>query len=94
MRLRNKPGFGELIASTVCLLVVLIALVAIDDRVQHRFTMLVSQAASEGVPAWRDRVVLLGDAVIESARDHSMEHAPLLVFSAAGAVLLVFMLRT
>ncbi len=91
---RLKPGIGEAVASVICLAVVLATLVAVDGRVRDRFDALVHQASSEGVNTWSDRAGALGEAIVQAARDRSIDQAPLLVFTVVGGALLFFMMRT
>ncbi len=90
----KRPGIGEAMASVLCLLAVLATLVAVDVRVHDRFAALVGQASSEGVSTWGERARAFGDAVLQAARDRSIDQAPLLVFSVIGGALVIFMLRT
>ena len=67
-------------------------LVSVDDRVRDRFSDLVSrrqQPVAVGRPRRGSRRRI--DAAV---RYQSIENAPLLVFAAAGAVLVAFMLKT
>jgi len=66
----------------------------VDARVHERFFLLFAEARSEGVGTWGDRLQSLGAAIVQAARDHSLDQAPLLIFAAVGVVLLFFMLRT
>lgn len=94
VRFLTRPGIGEAMASAICVVAVLATLVGIDSRVRDRFVALVNQASSDGLATWGERVGALGDAVVQAARDHSIEQAPLLVFTVVAAALLIFMLRT
>ncbi len=94
MRVLNRPGLGEAVASVICLVVVLATLVAVDGRVRDRFSALVTQASSEGITSWEQRAGAFGNAVVQAARDRSLDQAPLLVFTVVAAALLIFMLRT
>lgn len=86
--------FGDVIRSAGGVLLVLLALVALDDRVRSQASALVSGArpttelVGAGVQA-RDVMV----TVLQAARDQSLEHAPLMIFALAGTVLVLFMLR-
>jgi hypothetical protein len=90
----NRPGLGEALASAICLVAVLGALVMIDGRVHDRFDALVARASTDGLATWGDRATALGTAVVQAARDRTIDQAPMLVFTAVGAALLFFMLRT
>jgi len=94
MRLLARPGIGEVVVSIVCLLVVLVALVAVDTRVRDRASALFTQVSTESAESWSYRVGSLASAIFEAARDRTMNQVPLFVFVAAGAVLFVLMLRT
>jgi hypothetical protein len=75
-------------------LVVFGALVAVDDRVGRHLRALLSQGPSGDVGFVKDRFAALGQAIVMAARDQSIDHAPLLVFSAVAIVLVFFMVRT
>jgi len=81
-------------ASALCVVAVLVTLVAVDSRVRDRFSALVSQASSERLSTWEERVSALAGAVVQAARDRSIDQAPLLVFTVVAAALVIFMLRT
>ena len=87
-----KLGFRQGLVSAAIFGAVLFTLVSIDDRVRDRFGELVSRGNS--ISPWGDRAGDLGGALISAVRHQSLENAPLLVFAAAGAVLVAFMLKT
>ena len=87
MTLGIKQGF----VSTAIFALVLGALVSVDDRVRERFTAVVSGGQ---LTPWGDRVGDLGDALLSALRHQSIENAPLLIFTAVGAVLVVFMVKS
>jgi hypothetical protein len=87
-----KLGFQQSIASTVVFAAVLLMLISVDDRVRDRFSDLV--AGGNGLTPWGDRAGDLVNALMSAVRYQSIENAPLLIFAAAGAVLVAFMLRT
>lgn len=76
-------------------LLLLVALVSIDDRVRERVTGLVTTPPSSreiaGVGA---QVESMSVVIYKAARDQSVENAPMVVFGVAAAVLVLFMLRT
>jgi hypothetical protein len=94
MRILARPGIGETLVSIACVVGVLAVLVAVDVRVRDHFSLLFTEVTSEGVATWGDRLVALGGAVVDAARDKSVDEAPLLIFAGVGIVLLLFMLRT
>lgn len=87
-----KIGFRQGLASAAIFGAVLFTLVSVDERVRDRFGELVSTGSS--LSPWGDRAADLGGALMSAVRYQSIENAPLLVFAAAGAVLVAFMLKT
>jgi hypothetical protein len=75
------------------LLVLLMVLVAVDDRVRDALSMRVSRPSVEIAAAGQHARDLTG-VIVEVARDQSLAHAPLLIFALAATVLTLFMLRT
>jgi hypothetical protein len=90
---RRRTGLRDFVASVTCLTIVLGMLVAIDERVAHRFKAMFGEVSTGGVTAWTDRLRLLVGAIVEAARHQSIENAPLLIFAAAGTLLVGMMLR-
>jgi hypothetical protein len=87
-----KLGFRQGIASVAVFGAVMLMLVSVDDRVRDRFSDLLGGGG--GLSPWGDRAGDLINALMTAVRYQSIENAPLLVFAAAGAVLVAFMLRT
>lgn len=87
-----KLGFRQGLASAAVFGAVLFTLVSVDERVRDRFSDLVSTGGS--LSPWGDRAGDLAGALMSAVRYQSLENAPLLVFAAAGAVLVAFMLKT
>lgn len=84
-------GIQQGFVSTAIFAAVLGALVSVDERVRERFTAVVSGGQ---LTPWGDRMGDLGDALMSALRHQSIENAPLLIFTAVGAVLVVFMVKT
>lgn len=84
-----KLGLRQGLLSIVIFAVVLAGLVSVDERVRDRVNDLVSGGGT--VSPWGDRAGDLGHALMSAVRHQSIENAPLLVFTAVGAVLVVFM---
>jgi hypothetical protein len=79
-------------AGTVVLL--LLVLIAVDDRVRdHVSRRIVAHPSVEVEGLWR-QVTDFTSVIASAARDQSLGHAPLLIFALAAAVLVLFMLRT
>jgi hypothetical protein len=82
-------------AGSLCgFLVVFGALVAVDDRVGRHVRALVSHTPAGEVNEVTNRFSALGQAIVMAARDQSIDHAPMLVFTAVAIVLVFFMVRT
>jgi hypothetical protein len=90
--MRKKWGIQQGIVSAAVFGAVVLVLVSIDSRVRERFGDLVF--GGHGVSPWGDRVGDFAGALTSALRYQSLENAPLLVFAAAGAVLVAFMLKT
>ena len=80
--------------SAFCFVAVITALVAIDERVRDRVSLLFADAATDRVGPWAHRAGSLVEVLVQAARDQSIEHAPLVIFAAVAVVLVIFMLRT
>lgn len=83
--------FTDALISAGGLLVLLIALVSVDDRVRDYIVGSVRGVSVAGTGA---QIGDMGSIVLEAALDQSLAHAPLAIFSVAAAVLVLFMLRT
>ena len=88
--LRTRDWAGSLVG----FLVVFGALVFVDDRVGRHVRALFAHSPSGEVGVVGDRFAALGQALVMAARDQSIDHAPMLVFSAVAIVLVFFMVRT
>jgi hypothetical protein len=86
---------SDALISLGALLLLLVALVSIDERVRARVEGLVTTPPSSseiaGVGAVYGNVSTL---MYKAARDQSVEHAPMVIFAVAATVLVLFMLRT
>ena len=89
-----RRGYREVLMSAGTVVILLLVLIAFDDRVRqyiarpvvaHRSTELTSSARE-----LRD----LTSVIASAARHQTLGHAPLLLFTLAGAVLVFFMVRT
>jgi hypothetical protein len=90
-----RRAFGDGLISMGALAAVLLALVAVDDRVRQQLSLRFSgsSASSELMHVTygaRDLVAV----VVQAAKDQSLDHAPLMIFVLAASVLVLFMLRT
>jgi hypothetical protein len=97
--MRRATTFGGVRARDVAgslagFVVVLVTLVALDKRVGERFSYAFSGSPTEQVSTLAGRLQSLGDAVLMALKDQSIDHAPMLVFTAVGILLVLFMVRT
>jgi hypothetical protein len=86
-----KLSLRQWMLSTLVFGGVLIALTSVDARVRERVSDVVT--GGDSLTPWGDRVSDLGSALALAVRHQSIENAPLLIFAAVGAVLVVFMLK-
>lgn len=91
MRPKRRRGMGEAIASLICFIALLGALAAIDGGVRDRLSV---EMSSQRLGSWGNRATSVVHVMVDAARDRSIEHAPLVVFSVVAGVLVLFMLRT
>lgn len=85
---------GDALMSGGSVLVLLMVLVAVDDRVRSAVWQQVSAPPSVGLVSAGYQVQSIVHVVAGAARDQSLAHAPLLIFALAAGVLTLFMLRT
>jgi hypothetical protein len=94
--LRVRRVVGDALLSAAALGLLLLVLIAVDDRVRDAISLRVHNPRPAAALFERagerggDLVRVIGDA----ARQQAVDHAPLLLFAFAGAVLLLFMIRT
>jgi hypothetical protein len=75
-------------------LTLVIALVAFDDRVREQISLRLAASPSVELARAGQGVRDLTTVIIAAAREQSLAHAPLVIFTLAGIVLVLFMLRT
>jgi hypothetical protein len=84
----------EVLMSAGTVVILLLVLIATDDRVRERVSpRVVTHPSAELASAGR-QVRDLTTVIIEAARDQTIGHAPLMLFTLAASVLVLFMLRT
>lgn len=79
-------------AGTVAIL--LLTLIAFDDRVRDQLSRRVLAHPSVEMAGVVRQTRDFTAVIVSAARDQSLGHAPLLIFTLAAAVLVLFMLRT
>ena len=85
--------FGEASMSAGAVIVLLLVLVAVDDRVRDELSLRFSNPSVELASAGH-QVRNLTSVIAEAARHQSIDHAPMLIFAVAATILVLFMLRT
>lgn len=87
-----RRRFIDALLSAGALIILLVALVSVDDRVRAHVVRLATGAASGDVAA--AQLHDIGRTVVMAVGDQSVAHAPLTIFVVAAAVLVLCMLRT
>ncbi|HXE81130.1 MAG TPA: hypothetical protein VNK41_10290 [Vicinamibacterales bacterium] len=90
----RRSRIRDVIGSIVGFLAVFGTLILVDERVWYHLRSLVSGGAPREITDVGKQFEALGDALLLAIRDQSIDHAPLLIFSAVAIVLVVFMVRT
>jgi hypothetical protein len=90
----TRRAVGEALMSAGTVAIILLALVAFDDRIRKEISERVMTRPATELASTGRHVQNLSTLVIAVARQQSAAHTPLLIFTLAGAVLVVFMLRT
>lgn len=92
MRMRRSVTEALMSVGTVAIL--LFALVVFDPRIREEISRRVAMRPVTELANTGQYVESLSTLVMGVARQQGGTHAPLLIFTLAGAVLVVFMLRT
>jgi hypothetical protein len=90
--IRQTLNDALLTAGTLTLL--LLCLVAVDDRVRTQLALRFSARASTQFVDAGTQVQDMMAVVSDALRQQSLEHAPLILFVFAGTILVLFMFRT
>ena len=86
--------YKDALVTTGALLIVLGALMAVDERVRQQVTSALSSASSpQAVAGAGGELQHITLVLFSAARDQSIEHAPMVLFVLAASVLVLFMLR-
>ena len=91
---RARRPFGEALISIGAVVMLLLTLVAIDDRVREQLSLRFRTAPTADLVNAGTNVRDLATVVFEAACDQSVAHAPLMIFVVAATLLTLFMLRT
>ena len=85
--------FKDALISGAALIILLIALVAIDERVRARVEAAMQGELSSDVRSATSMASDVASVLVIAARDQSIDHAPMVVFVFAATVLVLGMLR-
>ena len=89
-----RRAFGDALISAAALVVLLIGLVAIDDRVRERVQLVIQTGdLSSGFESATSMAGDVAEVLVMAVRDQSLDHAPLAVFVVAATALVLAMLR-
>ena len=83
----------DALISGAALIILLIGLVAIDNRVRERVQAAVQGDLSSDVRSATSMASDVAGVIVIAARDQSIDHAPMAVFVFAATVLVLGMLR-
>ena len=89
-----RRSFREALLSAGSVVILLMVLIAADDRVRDQISRHAVARPSETVVSAGQEVRDFTTAIVQTARAESFGHTQLLVFALAAGVLTVFMLRT
>jgi hypothetical protein len=88
-----RRALNEALMSAATVGLLLLVLVAVDDRVRGELTLRFTSHPTQQLAAAGQQARDLTSVITQAAREQSVEHAPLLIFALAATVLVVFMLR-
>jgi hypothetical protein len=86
--------FGDALISVATLIILLTVLVAMDERVrEHVVGMVKDDTWSSDVSRANAELRSVAGILLMTAKDQSLDHAPMVVFVVAGSALVLAMLR-
>ena len=89
-----RRTFRETLMSAASLAILLLVLVAVDDRLREEISRRLTTRPTMALAGAGQQVSDLAHAINTAARSQSLTQAPVLIFALAAGVLVVFMLRT
>jgi hypothetical protein len=89
-----RRGIREALMSGGTVVVLLLVLIGFDDRVREQVSMRIHARPSVELASAGRQLDDLTTVIAMAAHEQSIGHAPLLLFTLAAAVLVLFMLRT
>ena len=89
-----RRAFGDAVISAAALVVLLVGIVAIDDRVRERVSSVIRTGeVSSSIGSVTSIASDVAGVLMVAARDQGLDHAPLAVFVVAATALVLAMLR-
>ena len=90
-----RMTLGDILMSLGAVAVLVLTLLAADHRIRDQISMQVAvgQSSTEWLGAGA-RLVDMGRGVYVTARDQSVEHAPLVIFCAVALGLVILMVKS
>jgi hypothetical protein len=89
-----RRAFNDALISAGALVILLLLLVAVDDRVRAQIWQRASSPPSVELSGVVQQVSGIIHVVFEAVRSQSLAHAPMMIFALAATILVLFMLRT
>jgi hypothetical protein len=90
-----RRATNDALISLGVLVLLLVALMSIDDRVRERVErLLTAPPSSAQIVGVGNDIENVSTVMFRAARSQSIEHAPLVIFGVAAVILVLFMLRT
>jgi hypothetical protein len=89
-----RPVFREALMSAATVVILLLVLIAFDDRVRDHVSRRIVAHPSMELASLAHQVRDTATVLVQAAHTQSLGHAPLLLFTLAAAVLTLFMVRT
>jgi hypothetical protein len=89
-----RRAVGEMLMSAGTVAILLFALVVFDPRIREQISRRVATQPANELASTGRYVESLSRVVVSVARQQAGANGPLLIFTLAGAVLVIFMLRT
>jgi hypothetical protein len=93
-RISNGLRARDWASSAAGFATVLAVLVMLDQRVAYKLSQMFTRGPSGEIGSIARWAGGLGTALVEALKDQSIDHAPMLVFTAAAILLVGFMVRT
>ncbi len=90
----KQRRFAGVFATAGGVLALVVCLAAIDEDIREQVAHVLHGGAPARTTAIATDVRELGFVVMQAVGDQTIEHAPLVIFAFAAAVLVLFMLRT